>query len=383
MRYCYRKRVTVGPIAFLAVFSLSLLDQARQQYVFKKLKPKAERISHNGTNLTNLLDTCNTSATSTLFFLGENVLKSEAGQWLLYLKLAAIVPSILTSLILGIWSDKIGRKIVLLVAACGGLIQVSFHLLVINLNLSIHLLLVGEIAYGISGYVTIIIAICMAYIADVTSKQDRTIQIVMLSALIGFGNGLAEFISHYWEHRYGLVPPLWLVFGCNITNIIYILFFLPETIIREYRNIWKLYILNICRLFANNICSNTWFQLVTMYIVSYFIIAIVQLGCHDAMLTYSINWPVCFGEEYLQYFSGVMTCTFVTSLVAVKLFQYIPWFSNHWIIEIGLLSAIGGLVLTAFAKTTLEMFMGNYLIVQYYSSRKNPYHPIDISTSYE
>ncbi|XP_031552187.1 proton-coupled folate transporter-like [Actinia tenebrosa] len=362
MRCYYMKRVTVEPVAFLALFSLSLLNQVSQQYVFEKLKPKAETRPPKRTNLTDLLSTCNTSTTSTtLYFLDENVLRSEAGQWLLYLKLAAIIPGVFTSLILGIWSDKTGRKIVLLVASCGGLIQVSLHLLVINLDLSIHVLLSGNIAYGISGYAVVIIAICMAYTADITSKQERTIQIVILSTLIGFGKGLAEFVSGYWEEAHGLVPPLWLVFGFNVINIIYIIFFLPETIIREYRSRplgnCKLYVINICRLFSNGICRTTWCRLVTIYLVSFFVIAVVQLGCHEAMLTYSINWPVCFGKEYVRYFSGAMTCIFVTSLVAVKLFQFVPWLSHHWILEIGLLSAIGALVLTAFAKTTALMFI--------------------------
>lgn len=358
--YC-RNKITVEPIAFVAAFSLSLLDQISKEYVFKKLKPKQGETVLNGTNLTTQPNTCNASnATSNLYFLGENVLKSEAGKWMIYLKLAAMVPSILTSLILCMWSDETGRKIALLIATCGGLIQVSLHLLVINLDLSIPVLLSGNIVYGITGYMTIIIAICMAYIADITSKQDRTVQIMILSTLIGFAKGLAEFISYYWEPRYGLIPPLWLVFGLNIINIVYIFFFLSETIIRGYRSIplGKLHIFNICRLCSNDICRSTWCQLVTMYIVSYFITAIVQLGCRETMLTYAINWPVCFGEEYIHYFSAAVTCTFVTSLVAVKLFQFVPWFLNHWIIEIGLLSAVGGFVLMAFAKTTIIMFMG-------------------------
>jgi MFS family permease len=342
---------------------VSLLEQISQQYTYKNLKGKSESTPRNVSNTTSLVNTCNISTTSGGYYASESDLNSKTGHWLLCLKLAAAIPAIFTAIILGMWSDKAGRKIVLVISLCGGLIQASVYLLVINLDLSTHVLLAGNIAYGISGYITLTVAMCMAYIADVTSKNHRTIRIVILSTVIGVGSGLAEFISGYWIQAYGFLAPLWLIFSCNIVNIIYILIFVPETIIRDYRGIpmanWKLYVVQLCRLFSNHVCRSIWCWLVTIYLVSFYIVNMVLTGYYKLVITYSINWPFCFGEIYIQYLSGGVACTFITSLIGVKLLQLVPWFSNHWIIEFGLFSAAGGLILAACTKTTLVMFMGN------------------------
>ncbi len=85
--------------------------------------------------------------------------------------------------LLGRWSDRIGRRPVLIVSIAGSVVS---HLLLgfADLSASLPLLFVARILDGITGAN---IATAQAYIADVTTNEDRARGMGLFGAAFGFG----------------------------------------------------------------------------------------------------------------------------------------------------------------------------------------------------
>ena len=98
--------------------------------------------------------------------------------------------------ILGIWSDRVGRRPVLLCSLAGAAVDYIFMAVAPSLSL----LFVGRAIAGITGASQ---AVASAYIADVTSEGERARRFGQLNAAQGLGFIAGPFIG-------GLLATLWI-----------------------------------------------------------------------------------------------------------------------------------------------------------------------------
>ena len=87
------------------------------------------------------------------------------------------LPSIVITLFMGGWSDKVGRRPALIVPVVGSVVESAGFLIVMNLKLPIYCLFIGAFLHGICGYYTTIILACMSYIADTTDESQITLRL--------------------------------------------------------------------------------------------------------------------------------------------------------------------------------------------------------------
>ena len=127
----------------------------------------------------------------------------------------------LFSPIWGRWSDRIGRKPIILVGLLGSC--VSYVMLA--LADSLLLLFVARIVGGIAGAN---IPTAQAYIADVTTPENRAKGMGLVGAAFGlgfiFGPALGGLLS-----RYGPQTPMWVAGALCLANFIAAWFLLPES----------------------------------------------------------------------------------------------------------------------------------------------------------
>jgi MFS transporter, DHA1 family, tetracycline resistance protein len=127
----------------------------------------------------------------------------------------------LFSPIWGSWSDKIGRKPIILV----GLMGSCLSYLTLALASSLTLLFVGRIVGGIAGAN---IPTAQAYIADVTTPENRAKGMGMVGAAFGlgfiFGPALGGGLS-----RISPEAPMWFASALCLANFIAAWFLLPES----------------------------------------------------------------------------------------------------------------------------------------------------------
>lgn len=129
--------------------------------------------------------------------------------------------------ILGRWSDRIGRRPILLMSILGT--AISF--LVLGFANSLWMLFLGRMLDGMSGGN---ISTAQAYIADVTPLEKRSSAMGIIGAAFGLGFVIGPAIGGLLGH-YSIQLPFFVAAGLAFINTLAILLFLPETLSEEQR----------------------------------------------------------------------------------------------------------------------------------------------------
>ena len=144
-----------------------------------------------------------------------------------FLVAAYSVMQFIFSPILGKLSDKYGRRPILFISLLGS----ALGYFVIGWASTIVLVFVGRIIGGVTGGN---ISTAQAYIADVTSKEDRAKGMGLFGAAFGlgfiFGPAIAGILS-----KYGVHVPFYFAAGLSFINAIALFFILPESLRPEMR----------------------------------------------------------------------------------------------------------------------------------------------------
>jgi DHA1 family tetracycline resistance protein-like MFS transporter len=132
------------------------------------------------------------------------------------------IMQLIFSPILGGLSDKYGRRPVLLVSIIG----TGIGFLVLGFARTLTMLFIGRILDGITGGN---ISTAQAYIADITTKENRATGMGLIGAAFGvgfvFGPAIGGILS-----RWGIQVPFLFAAGLCFANAILLYFRLPETV---------------------------------------------------------------------------------------------------------------------------------------------------------
>ena len=136
------------------------------------------------------------------------------------------VMQLIFSPILGRLSDKHGRRPVLLVSIIG----TGIGFLILGFATTLWMLFVGRVLDGITGGN---ISTAQAYIADITTKEDRAKGMGLIGAAFGlgfvFGPAIGGILSHW-----GIAVPFLFAAGLCFANALLLYFTLPETVTPDH-----------------------------------------------------------------------------------------------------------------------------------------------------
>jgi DHA1 family tetracycline resistance protein-like MFS transporter len=124
--------------------------------------------------------------------------------------------------ILGAWSDRFGRRPIILLS-CAGL---GFDYILMALAPSVSWLFLGRI---LSGITTSNVSTAFAYTTDVTAPENRAKRFGMLSAAFGLGFIIGPAVGGLLGN-FSLRMPFWVAAGLSLANAIYGYFILPESL---------------------------------------------------------------------------------------------------------------------------------------------------------
>lgn len=88
----------------------------------------------------------------------------------------------------------------------------------------------------------------------------------------------------------------------------------------------------------------------------FFIVVTVHIGSADLFVMYELGSPLCWGPALIGYGSAVQYLAYITSLLGLKLMQ--RCLEESWVVLVGLVSNISGLLIFSFARTTAVMLTG-------------------------
>src|SRR5712671_4986659 len=129
--------------------------------------------------------------------------------------------------LLGAWSDRFGRRPVILIS-CFGL---SIDYVFMAVAPSLRWLLVGRL---ISGITTSNISTAFAYVTDVTKPEERAKPFGLISAAFGLGFVIGPAVGG-WLGNMNLRFPFWAAAVLSLGNALYGYFVLPESLPPERR----------------------------------------------------------------------------------------------------------------------------------------------------
>lgn len=165
-----------------------------------------------------------------LDFLGGNM--TVTAQWNGWFALVFAAMQFVFSPVLGVVSDRFGRRPVILLSNLG----LGLDYIVMALAPNLGWLFLGRV---ISGITTSSIPTAMAYIADVTSKEKRAGAFGMIGVAFGigftFGPGIGGLLSD-------VNPRLafWVAAGLSLANWLWGFLFVPESLAPEKRKAFEL-----------------------------------------------------------------------------------------------------------------------------------------------
>src|SRR5690348_569400 len=165
-----------------------------------------------------------------LDFLGGQM--TSATNWSTWFTAVFALMQFFCSPILGVLSDRVGRRPIILLSNLG----LGLDYIVMALAPSISWLFVGRI---ISGITTSSIPTAMAYIADVTPKEKRAAAFGMIGIAFGIGFAFGPVIGGIlgnFNPRFAF----WFAAALSLTNWLWGYFFVPESLSNERRRQFEL-----------------------------------------------------------------------------------------------------------------------------------------------
>jgi DHA1 family tetracycline resistance protein-like MFS transporter len=130
--------------------------------------------------------------------------------------------------VLGAWSDRFGRRPVILISCLG----LGLDYIFMALAPTLRWLFVGRL---ISGITASNVSTAFAYITDVTPGAERAKKFGLLGAAFGLGFVIGPAVGGLLGH-YNLRAPFWAAAGLSLANFLYGIFVLPESLPLEKRS---------------------------------------------------------------------------------------------------------------------------------------------------
>jgi DHA1 family tetracycline resistance protein-like MFS transporter len=129
--------------------------------------------------------------------------------------------------VLGAWSDRFGRRRVILISCLG----LGLDYVFMALAPSLKWLFVGRL---ISGITASNVSTAFAYITDISEPADRARRFGMLGASFGVGFVVGPAVGGLLG-QYNLRAPFWAAAILSLANFLYGMFVLPESLAKEKR----------------------------------------------------------------------------------------------------------------------------------------------------
>lgn len=290
----------------------------------------------------------------------------QASLFSLYTELFSAIPSLLVTLMLVAYSDRGGRKITIIMPLIGTMIYTLAFLAVSYFELSIYLLIGSSLLSSLFGGLSTFLGGCFSYIADLCQDdRQKTLRMAGLDMMIGLLAGVAALSTGYFLRAAGFNWPFVTSALCQCLILLYSIFILEETVKKPpgealidgspRHSALKQMTSGVYKLFTG--ASRRCKTVLVLLMIIFASFSFAYVGGISLMTLYELNEPLCWTEILIGYGSALSTTVFLSSFVGVFVFTYcgVP---QLLIVLIGILSVVSGMVLVAFAKTTLLMFIG-------------------------
>lgn len=346
-----RRLITVEPALVAFFVAVTAGNPINQQYLYSRF---AEDLNYT------------TEASENVTGCGENEnvppqVQALASRWSILLIATDLLPSLVTTVILGAYSDKAGRKKAMIPPVVGLTIRGLFSLLVVTFRLPLALLVIGTTIDGCLGGTFTMMMASLAYIADVTTVKQRPLRILAVEIFSGLGQTAANIGAGYLLKALGFTYPYIVILAIDIFTLLYVIIFIEETVPKDPNT--KLFACSNIRKGLGVVCKKTtdnrrW-KIISSFVI-FFLVSVLDFGVIEIITFYVLNPPLCWNSVLIGYFNSyTYVIQTIGSLVFLKLF--FRCLGEYGLVVLSCLSGVGYYILLAESTTTLMVFLGEPL----------------------
>ncbi|XP_068708806.1 proton-coupled folate transporter-like [Montipora foliosa] len=349
----WRKMLSVEPVIFFYSCGLLMTEPVYQQYVYYRLSEERGFPYHFQKQKSG----CGSKPLNDSMQKLEKEVQSYASYVQLGTVMISTFPSIVITLLMGGWTDKVGRRPALILPVVGIALDAGVVLIVMYAKLPIYFLFVGALIHGLFGCYTTILFACMSYIVDTTEKGQIAFRLGILEFLVLLGGMAAQLSSGFWIENLGFFAPYWFILGCELFAVIYAVFFVPESRCRSNEETGKLFSLDnfksSWRVYAKAVGARK--RNLILLTLCCGVVSLSVRGISGALSLFMLYSPLCFSPEYVGYLLAFWnSLQGVGGVVTIKAFGMC--LSKVNIVRISFLSYLGFLVFFGFSTSLLMVF---------------------------
>ncbi|XP_030849180.1 proton-coupled folate transporter isoform X2 [Strongylocentrotus purpuratus] len=350
-----KSRITVEPVIFFMMLSYSLFIPLRLQYLTRRIAEDEFGIVDYNRADDPLCSKNGTNSGMTINSTMEMDIEQQVSLFSLYLSATTSVPALFCTTLLGAHSDQAGRKVALIVPSIGFCVYAACYLIVTMHELNIWYLVIGHFVLGLCGDFSLLLAGCFSYMADITTKKERALRIILLDCLSFMAAGIAQVGVGYWIHAQGFEAPYIFILACVSVTTLYVVFLVPDT--HPQAHPAMLNVRDAIRKILNLVQSNTHKRRLPLLIATIVMLlrVLVFFSLPGLTLLYGMGDPFCWDSivigifSALQYLSGALGM-----IIGGKLLS--RYLRDATLVQVGLISSIMCVVLTGVAPSNPYIF---------------------------
>ncbi|XP_066583704.1 probable peptidoglycan muropeptide transporter SLC46 [Prorops nasuta] len=272
----------------------------------------------------------------------------------------SFLPAVL-SLFIGPWSDKYGRKPLLISGYSGITISFLFLSLLCYWKFNPWFLLLTFVPAALSGGICILILATICYISDITNETDRAWQLAYLQALINFGILTGTLIGPivFNVFGYGVVFSIGTV--CCFLSLLYTILLVPESIqdkpVITVRSLFNIHL--VWDLIATCVKKRDGFNrfIVWCCILTLALYCIIMEGEMTIAFLFAsarLGWNV---QQYSVYSATNIIFSIIGSLVGVKVLAQYKGVKDVNLAILAIMSGFAGSLMRAFTRQSWHIYL--------------------------
>ena len=362
------RRFFIGPVLFTYmsgyIMSYFIITEYTNSYELKKFFRDANLTHHKTSD-----SVCDTDVnTSSLSYKTETRATESAANWMVYYSLAQGIPAVVSNVILGSYTDALGRKFLLGVGILGTTVRMCISVVIIRFDYGLIYFIIACVIEGFTGQFSTVLQTCLAYIADITRPgSQRAYGIIFIEIMLGTSLTSASLVCGILIRNFGFFVPVAVAAGLLILSFLIALMLLPESlpVHKRHKDMSVMTIIqnSLSFFITNDSQNNRWkYQILA---VGHFLCGISFLGRISTETLYQMSTPFCWTADKVGYYAAIRTGVQVTiGLGSIRLFR-ICEMSDMLIAMVGVLSYGTNFAIEALATNDAMLYIGKFFHTDY------------------
>ena len=362
-----RRKIVVEPLLVMYYLSSTAILQIYQLYVYERIEEnvaertgvnKSEMEVYHTRNLT--INPCEEDIKKySMQYNFTQAAQAENAHYLMVSQVTNTLPALIAMIILGPYSDKGGRKIIIVPYIVAELVSSIVLFFVFYFKMSVWILQVNTVLCGLTGGWALMHVGCYSYIADTTTKEERLFRFTLLDILEQLASIVGPIGIGYWIKHQGYLWPIVAIMACKCINTAYAIFFIPETVKKD-ENAKFLSLSHMKRsaeVFVKNDETNRRWKLWILLLV--FITYCIGYGVMTPLSLFELNTPLCWDSVTIGYYKTASSV--VAAFGGLCITRGLKAILSDE--TIGIISSLAHtiqFIFMAFIKNTLMMFLCEY-----------------------